>query len=70
MAVRVYIEDMRQRLGVEPNDTSQDVRIEAMTPFQRLKLLCGWYLGDPAWASHILEWAKDSGFSVDDPAKR
>ena len=64
--MRAYIGDMRQRLGVKKNDASQDTRIEAMSPMQRLRLLCGWNLGHPSWASTIVEWVKDSGFEISD----
>ena len=62
--MRAYIGDMRQRLGVKEDDTSQDERIELMTPMQRLRLLCGWNFGDPSWASHIIAWAEDAGFKI------
>ena len=59
-----YIAAMRQRLGLEPHDTSKDSQISAMTPMQRLELLCGWHFGDPSWASTVIEWAKDAGFDL------
>ena len=61
---RIYIYAMRQRLGLEEGDTSRDNDIENMDPHQRLRLICGWYLGDPSWASTVIEWAKDAGFEV------
>jgi hypothetical protein len=59
-----YIHDMRQRLGLEPNDESRDDYIKSKTPMQRLRMLCGWHLGDENWASNFVEWAKDAGFDV------
>lgn len=59
-----YIEEMRQRLGVEAADTTKDSMIEKMTPEGRLRLLCGWRLGDPSWASSFLDWAEDAGFKI------
>lgn len=61
---RHYINDMRQRFGLEPADASRDAQIEAMVPIERLKLLCGWNLGDPHWATTILSWVQDAGYSV------
>lgn len=59
-----YIGCMRRRLGLEENDPSRDELIEAMTPMQRLELICGWHLGDPSFASQIIAWAKDAGFTI------
>jgi len=61
-----YIEQMRQRLGLEADDPKHDKRIENMTPKDRLELLCGWYIGDPAWASSFLNWARDAGYKITD----
>lgn len=61
---RRYIIDMRQRLGIDPDDASKDDVIEKMTPEERLGLLCGWHLGDPAWSRTFLNWARDAGFKI------
>lgn len=61
---RPYIENMRQRLDLEPYDTSRDVEIEAMTPEDRLKLLCAWELGFPDWAYQFLSWARACGYKI------
>lgn len=42
----VDIEAMRQRLGLKENDTIRDIKIVKMTPFERVKLLAGWYDGN------------------------
>jgi hypothetical protein len=62
--MRYYIGDMRQRLGVDKDDTSQDEKIERMRPIERLQLVCGWNLGDPSWATQFIAWAEDSGFKI------
>ncbi|MGX9392521.1 hypothetical protein ACWX0K_20560 [Nitrobacteraceae bacterium UC4446_H13] len=67
MADRRYIEDMRQRLGLKPDDASLDGHIEKMTAEQRLALLCGWHLGDPNWSYSFLSWARDAGFKITEP---
>lgn len=59
-----YIKEMRQRLGLEEDDTSRDAEIEDMTPIRRFNLLCGWYLGDIAWAQTIIDWQRDAGFTI------
>lgn len=64
MADRRYIDDMRQRLGLDDGDSRRDASIENMTATQRLELLCGWHFGDPAWARTFLSWARDAGFEI------
>jgi hypothetical protein len=59
-----YIEEMRQRLGLEPDDEMCDGRIEKMEPIQRLEMLCGWHIGDPDWAYQFLNWARDAGYKI------
>ena len=59
-----YIGDMRQRLGLHPDDSAKDAAIEGMTPLQRLELLCGWHFGDPLWAQSFLAWAADAGYKI------
>lgn len=45
-----YVEEMRQRLGLEPNDFSRDGDILSMSPMRRVALIAGWYHGDEGWA--------------------
>lgn len=59
-----YIGDMRQRLGLEPDDASHDAEIMQMAPARRLALLTGWHLGDPSWAQTFIAWAEDVGFEI------
>lgn len=66
MKERMYIGEMRQRLGLKSDDKSRDDHIERLVPIERLKLLCGWHLGDPAWAHQFLNWARDAGFEIPD----
>lgn len=69
---RMYIEAMRGNLGVKDNenDASQDARIEAMTPKQRLELICGWTFGDRTLAQQFINWAEDAGFKVTEKARK
>jgi hypothetical protein len=64
---RKYIGKMRQRLGLEPEDTSRDDYIDKMTPHERLRLICGWELGYGEWADSFIGWAKDAGFKISEP---
>lgn len=61
-----YIEDLRQRLGLEPDDASRDDYIAKLSPMERLKMLCGWHIGDPNWATTFLDWARDAGMTIKD----
>jgi len=65
-----YIADMRQRLGLEPDDISRDTEIEKMSPTDRLGLIAGWNLGYSGWEHTILNWVRDAGFKVSEAAKR
>lgn len=67
MAQRRYIEDMRQRLGLKPDDARRDDEIEKMTPEERLELICGWHLGYRGWSRTFLNWARDAGFKITEP---
>lgn len=67
MAERAYIGDMRQRLGLDEDDSSRDEKIEEMTAEQRLGLIAGWNLGYSDWAGTILRWVRDAGFEVKAP---
>lgn len=61
---------VRQRMGLEPDDTSRDSEITSHTPTQLLRDVCGWHLGDPAWAETFLEWARGCGFVITTKHKR
>lgn len=56
-----YVPEMRQRLGLEGDDTSFDLEIDRRVPFDRLRLICGWYLGDNGWADTFKEWCASQG---------
>ncbi len=55
---------IRQRRGLDDNDTSQDSKIDALTPRKKLRALAGWELGDEGWADVFIEWANDCGYVV------
>jgi hypothetical protein len=56
-----YVEEMRQRLGLEADDTSRDRQIEEMEPMERVRLLAGWTLGDPDWADTFKDFFESQG---------
>lgn len=64
MKDRVYIGEMRQRLGLEEDDASRDPEIEKMSPTERLGLIAGWKLGYSGWEHTILDWVEDAGFKL------
>lgn len=64
MENNLYIKDMRQRLGLEPDDSSRDSDLEKMTETQKLGLIAGWHLGYSGWEHTILNWVEAAGFKV------
>jgi hypothetical protein len=56
-----YVEEMRERLGLEPDDTSSDDEIVSMSPLKRVELLAGWHLGDPSWTETFKYWCESQG---------
>lgn len=57
--------DIRQRLGLDENDTSRDTEIEAMTPEKKLRAVVGWHLGDEQWANDFINWAVALGVTIE-----
>jgi len=56
-----YVEEMRQRLGLDENDKSKDLEIEEMEPLERVALIAGYELGDSSWAHTFKEWCESQG---------
>lgn len=56
-----YVEEMRQRLGHDAEDTSCDNLILNMTPIARVRLIAGWYLGGPDWAEEFKSYFESQG---------
>ena len=56
-----YLEEMRQRLGLDENDTAKDEAIADMTPMQRVQLIAGWLHGDNFWADTWQDYFKSQG---------
>lgn len=56
-----YVEEMRQRLGLDPDDTSRDKEIESMSPMDRIRLLAGWFHGDSDWAGEWKHYFESQG---------
>jgi len=59
-----YIEIMRQRLGLDEDDTSKDELIQKMRPFERVKLIIGWKLGDESWGDLFKYWCESQGLEI------
>lgn len=64
-----YIADMRQRLGMEKDDTFMDPKIEEMDAMERTKLITAWNLGDPDWALQFKDWFESQGVIFVDKKK-
>lgn len=56
-----YVDAMRQRLGIEKDDTSKDKSIEEMEPMERVRLIAGWYHGNGLWADTYKEYFESQG---------
>ena len=55
------IKELRQRYGLDEDDASQDEHILSLSPLERVAMLSGWHLGDPAWASLFKTWFENQG---------
>jgi len=67
-----YVAELRQRLGLNnPDDTRRDSEIEDMEPFERVRLLAGWYIGSEGWADTFKSWCESQGIylTIDPEAK-
>ena len=56
-----HVEELRQHLGLDENDTSRDEYILSLPPFRRVRMLSGWTLGDEAWAGEMKSWCESQG---------
>ena len=57
-----YLGEMRQRLGAEDeNDTRFDGELLKLSPYNRVKLIVGWELGDANWTDTIKYWFESQG---------
>lgn len=54
---------LRERLGLEPDDSSKDKIINDRSPISNLQELCAWEFGDSSWANWFLERAKNLGIT-------
>ena len=55
---------LRQREGLESNDTSLDEKIQKFPPKYALAEICGWEFGDPRWAETFEEWCNLVGLKI------
>lgn len=55
---------LRERRGLEPDDSSEDSDIAKYTPEKALEECCGWNLGDPMWAREFVRWVEGAGYTV------
>lgn len=57
---------LRQRRGLDKDDSSQDDVIAKLTPRQMVEEVCTWFSGSPAWASDISRWMREAGVQPKD----
>lgn len=58
------LEFVRQRQGLEPDDTSQDAKFNSKPGKWVLRQMVGWSLGDSDWADVFLGWIEDCGGEI------
>ena len=56
-----YIDSMRQRLGLKPNDSSKDAYIGSLSLFERVRLIAGWEHGDEGWPDTWRDYFESQG---------
>lgn len=52
---------LRERLGLEENDTSRDDEINSRLPIDNLRELSAWEFGDPSWADWFAQRMESLG---------
>ncbi len=57
------LQKLRQREGLEPNDTSMDDKFKGMRPYDVLDEVLHWE-GFFGYTGQIISWIKDSGYEV------
>lgn len=55
---------LRGRRGLEDDDTSQDKKIMAMSPEEKVREVVAWELGSDGWANQIASLILETGASV------
>lgn len=56
-----FVSEIRQRLGLEPEDNSKDDYILQLQPFDRVKLIVGWYIGHDNWGNTFKSFCESQG---------
>lgn len=60
------IEILRQRNGLDINDTSKDEQILKMQPTEMVRECVTWELGYPSWADYFAKLMKDCNAKLED----
>ena len=55
---------LRERLGLDENDTSRDGIINNRPAITNLEELCAWEFGDPSWARWFIKRMDDLGIKT------
>lgn len=64
------LQNLRQRRDLDETDMSQDAKILAMSPIEKLEELFAWEMGDDRWANTVIDWMRECGFTVTSEASR
>lgn len=58
---RELMEALRQRKGLNKDDTTMDETLDELPPSEKFREWCAWELGCASWAFYILRAARASG---------
>jgi hypothetical protein len=58
------LQTLRERRGLEPEDSSQDEQIQKMTEKKALEEILAWHLGSRGWLDQIELWAGRCGLKI------
>ena len=61
---KVLLGVLRMRQGLSEEDSSQDTELLSLSVDTKLREICAWHLGDPAWADRFLSWADACGYEI------
>lgn len=67
---RYLMEKLRQKIGLEKDDTSLDDVILARRPEENLREVCAWEIGSPSWVGTFMSWAADLGIKEVSPLNK
>lgn len=59
-----YKGELRQRLGLESDDSSEDEYLVNLNSLKRFKMLLAWHLGSEDYFYKIVDWMSSQGLCI------